>query len=149
MSLPDPILGDDDSDEEVTANQLNQHSRHLNLTLNQFWKRWRNEYLLELREVYRHHKGIDAAPVEVGDIVVVHSDNQPRGFWKLARVERTITGRDGEIRGVAVRIANSQGQPTTLQRPIQCLYLLEINFQEKAKSQEEADSQPNLPESNF
>ena len=81
-------------------------------------------------------------------MVVVHSDNQPRGFWKLARVERTITGRDGKIRGAAVRIANSQGQPTILHRPIQCLYPLEINFHENAESQEEADPQPSLPESN-
>jgi hypothetical protein len=103
---------------------------------------------LELREAHRHHKGIDADPVEVGDVVVVHSDNQPRGFWKLARVERTITGRDGKIRGAAVRIANSQGQPTILHRPIQCLYPLEINFQEKAESQEGAESQSNLPEPN-
>ena len=86
--------------------------------------------------------------MEVGDVVVVHDDSQLRGFWKLARVERTITGRDGKIRGAAVRIANSQGQPTTLHRPIQCLYPLEINFQEEAESQEEADLQPNFPESN-
>ena len=148
MSLPEPIPGDDDSDEEVTANQLNRRSRHLNLILNQFWRRWKNEYLLELREAHRHHKGIDAAPVEVGDVVVVHNDSQPRGFWKLARVERTIKGRDGKIRGAAVRIANNQGQPTTLHRPIQCLYPLEINSQEEAESQEEADLQPNFPESN-
>ena len=128
MSLPDPV-SNDDSDDEVTV------------TLNRFWKHWKNEYLLELREAHRHHKGTDATPVEAGDIVVVHSDNQPRGFWKLARVERTITGRDGKIRGAAVRVANGQGRPTILHSPIQCLYQLEISFQERAKSQ------PNLPES--
>ena len=87
MSLPDPVPSND-SDDEVTADQLSRRSRHLNITLNQIWKRLRNEYLLELREAHRHNKGIDAIPVEVGD-VVVHSDNQPRGFWKLAQVERT------------------------------------------------------------
>ena len=97
--------------------------------------------MLELREAH-HHKGTNAAPVEIGDIVVVHSDNQPRGFWKLARVERTITGRDGKIRGAAVRVTNRQGRPTMLHRPIQCLYPLEISLQEKA------ESLPNLPEAN-
>ena len=38
--------------------------------------------MLELREAHRH-KGTDAAPVEIGDIVVVHSDKQARGFGKL------------------------------------------------------------------
>ena len=82
MSLPDPVPSDD-SDEEVTANLLSRRSKHLIFTLNRFWKRWRNEYLLELREAHRHNKGTDATPVEIGDIVVVHSDKQPRGFWKL------------------------------------------------------------------
>ena len=120
MSLPDPVPSDD-SDEEVTANLLSRPSKHLNFTLNRFWKHWRNEYLLELREAHRHNKGTNAASVEIGDIVVVHSDKQPRGFWKLGRVEHTITGRDGKTRGAAVRVTNRQGQPTVLHCPIQCL----------------------------
>ena len=58
--------------------------------------------MLELREAHRHNKGTNAAAVEIGDIVVVHSEKQPRGFWKLGRVERTITCRDGKTRGAAV-----------------------------------------------
>lgn len=130
MTLPDPVHSED-NDEEVTADTLTRRSRHLNLTLNRFWKRWKDEYLLELIEAHRHNKGTDAAPVQVGDVVVVHCDNQPRGFWKLARVEQTITGRDGRTRGAAVRVANSKGRATTLHRPIQSLYPLEINSQEK------------------
>ena len=95
--------------------------------------------MLELREAHRHNKGTDAAPVEVGDVVVVQNDGQPRGFWKLARVEDIIMGKDGKIRGAAVRVADKQGRPITLHRPIQCLYPLEINYQE------ESESQPNLP----
>ena len=141
MSLPDPVLPHDSGD-EVTASQLSRRSQHLNLTLNRFWKRWKNEYLLELREAHRHNKGTDAAPVQVGDVVVIHNENQPRGFWKLARVERTIVGRDGKIRGAEVQVATSHGQPTVLHRPIQCLYPLEIKVQEKAQLQSD------LPESN-
>ena len=83
--------------------------------------------MLELREAHRHSQGTEPAPVTVGDIVIVHSDNQPRGFWKLARVEQTTEGRDGQIRGAIVRVAGSQGRATTLHGPIQCLYLLEVN----------------------
>ena len=58
--------------------------------------------MLELREAHRHNKGTNAAPVEIGDIVVVYTEKHPRAFGKLAQVERTITGQDGKIRGAAV-----------------------------------------------
>ena len=80
-----------------------------------------------------HNKGTNAAPVEIGDIVVVHSDKQPRGFWKVGRVKRTITGRDGKTRGAAVRVTTCQGRPILLHRPIQSL---EISLQEKAVATE-------------
>ena len=33
----------------------------------------------------------------LSDVVVVHSEERHRGFWKLARVEDTIIGRDEEL----------------------------------------------------
>ena len=98
--------------------------------------------MLELRDDNHHNKGTNATPVEIGDVVVVHSDKQPRGFWKLVRVECTIMSRDGKIRGAAVRVTNCQGRLTLLHRPTQCLYPLEISLQKKAVSP------PNLPEAN-
>ena len=56
MSLPYAVPSDH-RDDEVTASQLSRRSRHLNLTLDRFWSRWRSEYLLELREAHRHNKG--------------------------------------------------------------------------------------------
>ena len=35
-------------------------------------------------------KGTDN-PVSVGD-VIIHSDNLPRGLWKMGRVQRLIVG---------------------------------------------------------
>ena len=72
---------------------------------------------------------------EVGDIV--HDDNQPKSFWKLAQVESTITGRDGKR---SCSSSCSQGQPTMLHCPIQCLHPLEVH--------EKTELQPNLPEYN-
>ncbi len=108
-------------------NLLNKRARHLNSTLNKFWRRWKNEYLLELREAHRYSRGIpNAPPVSVGDIVVVHSDDQPRGFWKLATVEDTVIGRDGYTRGAVLKVANKGKRPSVLHRPIQRLFPLEI-----------------------
>ena len=38
--------------------------------------------------------------VKVGDIVLVHDQDNPRGFWKMARVQELIIGRDHRVRGV-------------------------------------------------
>lgn len=52
---------------------------------------------------HNHNQGnADAAQVSVGDVVMVHSDDQPRGFWKLGRVEETVIGRDGEPQGAVL-----------------------------------------------
>ena len=72
--------------------------RHLYHVLDQFWNRWRKEYLLELRESHRHHHGSShPSQVLVGDVVTVHSTDQPRGFWKLGRVKEVLVGRDGKV----------------------------------------------------
>ena len=89
---------------------------------------------MELREAHRYHKGTNAPPVAVGDIVVVHGDEQPRTCWKLGKVEQVITGRDGEARAAVVKVCNRR-RTTTLQRPIQRLYPLEVNSTERVNFQ--------------
>ena len=61
-----------------------------------------------------------------GDIVVVHDDALPCGFWKLGRIQEILTGRDGQPRAALVRVASRDRQQVVLRRPLQLLYLLEI-----------------------
>lgn len=65
--------------------------------------------------------------IAVGDLVMVHDENQPRAFWRIAKIEKLITGRDGKIRGATVKVSSRNGRVTALQRPISLLYPLEIN----------------------
>lgn len=44
----------------------------------------------------------------------------------LAKVESTIVGQDGSVRGATLRLPDKNGQ-TVLHRPLQLLYPLEIN----------------------
>ena len=64
-----------------------------------FWKRWRNEYLMELRE-YHHNpntrKGVQDA-IKEGQVVTIFDEGRPRGLWRLRRVEYVIRGADGRI----------------------------------------------------
>ena len=57
LSLPDylgHICKPSDEDFEVSASQLTKRMKHLASVLNHFWRRWRSEYLNELRESHRH-----------------------------------------------------------------------------------------------
>ena len=117
-SLPDGLSHQAEiGDSKFQMNPANlARVKYLNITLNQFWKRWRHEYLIELREAHQHaNRTSTGTPIAVGDLVVVYSENQPRGFWKLARVEQTIIGQDGKIRGATLKVSSSNGKPVTLQ----------------------------------
>ena len=69
-----------------------------------FWKRWRREYLAELRESHRYllDKSQGKPKVVNGDIVLVHDEALPRGFWKLGRIQSVIVGVDGQARAATV-----------------------------------------------
>ena len=60
---------------------------------------------MELRESHHYHHGdTNPSQVSIGDVVIVHSDNQPRAFWRLGRVKEVLAGRDDKIRGAALRV---------------------------------------------
>ena len=101
-----------------------------NRTLDSFWKRWRREYLLELREAHRHYRSSGTPQIAVGDVVVVYSDNQPRSRWKLGLVERVEIGADGEVRAASVRVTSKE-KSKTLCRPTQHLYPLEVRYSQE------------------
>ena len=84
-------------------------------------RRFRSEYLGALSFQKRRIKSENI--VNVGDIVLVGSDNKKRVDWPLARVKSVIFSRDGVIR--VVRLITSNGE---LVRPIQRIYPLELNF---------------------
>lgn len=118
LSLPDDLNYIDDGDEEfvVDSENLQRRTRYLNNVINHFWKRWTKEYLLELRNAHRYQNiNQSFLPPREGDIVVVHDSDTPRGFWKVARITKLITGKDGHCRGAELRVATRGEQATTLQ----------------------------------
>ena len=67
-------------------------------------KRWRNEYLVELRNAYRYLGHNDTSRgVFIGDTVIVHED-QPRGKWRTGKILDLISGSDGCIREAVVQV---------------------------------------------
>lgn len=97
---------------------------------NEFWNRWRREFLqtLQQRQKWtRTHRN-----VQVNDIVLLKDNDLPRNQWPLARVVETFPSSDGLVRKVKLfvsdRIHEATGQRTkpaqTLERPIHKLVLL-------------------------
>ena len=126
LTLPDatvPVGVDDD----YTPENLTRRATHLAKTLEKFWKRWKREYLLELREFHRTagHGGASHA-LQPGEVVTIYDDNHQRGMWRLGRIEELIPGADGQVRGVRVRVVSKGGQLKIINRPIQHLYPLEV-----------------------
>ncbi len=132
LSLPDPSLGDDrDPEYSESGQELSRRMRHLMKTSEKFWRRWRREYLVELREFHRNRKVDRGVPdaVREGQVVTIFDDGQPRGLWRLGRIEGVLKSADGKIRGALVRTQSKTGRSTVLRRPIQHLYPLEVDWQ--------------------
>ena len=133
LSLPDPVIGvdEEDFDRPASATDFTRRMKHLSKVLADFWRRWRTEYLLELREAHRHHHTSDVTdgPITVGDIVIIHDENLPRGLWKLGRVEKLMVGTDGKVRCAEVRVSASGRSSTTMKQPLQRLYPIETGNQ--------------------
>jgi len=66
------------------------------------------------------------AEAKVGDVVVVHEDNKKRHLWRLGRVTELLKGRDSVVRGARVKVAEKEKKPTSIERPLQKLFPLEM-----------------------
>jgi hypothetical protein len=104
---------------------LRKKWRRVQYMLNQFWSRWRKEFLhsLQLRQKWLQPQ----RNLEVGDIVLLKDDNLPRNLWPMCRVEKLLPSNDGFVRRVIVRLASREkhsSKRVTLERPIHKLILL-------------------------
>ena len=97
---------------------------------NEFWTRWRKEYLLSLQERQKWTR--PRRNLSVGDVVMVKDLNLSRNAWQLARVATVYPSKDGQVRKVQVALADScldkngkrSGPLRYLERPVQKLVLL-------------------------
>ena len=97
---------------------------------NEFWSRWKNEYLQNLQ---RRSKWINPKrDMRIGDVVIVRDGDRARSDWRLGRVADVFPDADGHVRKVRVRLSDPHldadgkrvGSSAFLERPIHKLVLL-------------------------
>ena len=99
--------------------------RRVQYLANEFWPRWKKEYLSSL-QARQKWKG-KSRNLLVGDIVLVKDDQifTKRNGWPLARVAETFPSGGALVLTVRLRIAQKQADKTKfLMRPISKIVLL-------------------------
>ncbi|XP_045210756.2 uncharacterized protein LOC123562171 [Mercenaria mercenaria] len=87
----------------------------------QFWLRWRREYLNSLQK--RQKWNYEKVPIEVGDIVLLKDSDSSRNCWPMGKVSKIFPSVDNRVRKVEV-IVHRDGKLTSFTRPIVELVLL-------------------------
>lgn len=108
--VPEPGVSD------VPTNRLDRY-RQLRKMTEDFWERFRTEYIATLQPRTKWQKIGDN--LRIGDLVLVKNDNTPPAHWELARVVATHPDRSGIVRNVSL-----QRGETIYQRPIHKLVVL-------------------------
>ena len=62
----------------------------------------------------------------VGDVAILKDDTMKQVFWKLAVIEKLLTGKDGQAQAAMVKVVNSDGRQTRLRHSLKHLIHLEV-----------------------
>ena len=108
-------------------NSLTKRQKYVRSILENYWKRWRLEYLTSLK-ISRQISGEQYVPV-VNDVVLI-GDERKRVNWPLGRIVELLPGKDKQV-----RVAKVKTKHGIIERPIAKLYPLEVQ-QNVAETQE-------------
>ncbi|XP_055643124.1 uncharacterized protein LOC129779584 [Toxorhynchites rutilus septentrionalis] len=94
VALPDPDVCN------VPSNRLNRY-QFIQQRVQQFWHKWRSEYLSELQR--QPSSASNKVDLKVGQMVILQDQQQPPTRWPLARIVELHPGQDGITRVVTLR----------------------------------------------
>ncbi|XP_058828022.1 uncharacterized protein LOC131687940 [Topomyia yanbarensis] len=116
-SIPDPNLRD------IPLNRLDRFQR-LQEKAQQFWHRWRSDYLKELQRDSKPFRRL-STPLKPGTMVILRDDSLHPTRWPLARIIEANPGEDGVVRVVVLRTCSG-----VVKRPASQLCLLPADDQQ-------------------
>ncbi|XP_062538332.1 uncharacterized protein LOC134206617 [Armigeres subalbatus] len=100
----------------IPSNRLNNY-QFIQQKLQQFWVRWRQEYLCQLQARTKRWK--PAITVQKGQLVVIRDENLPPIRWKMGRIVAVHPGDDNVVRVVTLKTAAGE-----LKRPVEKICVL-------------------------
>ena len=77
--------------------------RYLNTIKQQFWTQWTRQYIPTLMTRSKWQKPMEGS-LQENDIVLLQKENTKRHLWPLAKVLKTIKGRDGHARTIQLEL---------------------------------------------
>ena len=123
-SNPNQVPSKESFNDEDLLSYGPKRFRRIQYLSDQFWVRWRREYLHTLthRQKWKRLKTC----IKIGDVVLMRDKQVARNHWPLARVSDVKRGDDGLVRSVSLRLHSSSSKDGTrfLDRPISELVLL-------------------------
>ena len=141
LSIPDEsiVAEEESSDVEI----LTRRQRYVTSLLSHFWNRWKQEYVVELRE---HDRALEKGAarnspsivIDIDIVTVMEEGKSNRGMWKLGKVLAVHPGNDGLVRGATIEVASDNGKQRRLRRPLQKLFPLEVRETRVADVEEHA-----------
>ena len=145
IGIPTCDIDNDDSDfspnESSTDRLLITWKKGLK-HLDRFWKIWRDEYLISLRERtqtrLREARKRSQYPAQIGDVVLI-KDYLPRGNWRIGKITELMTSFDEQVRAARIMLASKR----IISRPLNLLYPIEYSS-ETDRNQEGNDDQSQL-----
>ena len=95
--------------------------RQVQYLAEQFWSRWRREYLQNLQPRQKWTKA--QRDLREGDVILLRDEAEHRNDWPLGRVTEALKSEDGRVRKAKVEIVKD-GERKSYLRPIKELILL-------------------------
>lgn len=120
-SLPPLVL--DNNKIPATRLEITKRLKYREQILEKIWKRWRHDYLMELRSAHHAKNTVKKSEFKVGDVVIIHEDKVPRHMWNLGLIKEVLIGRDNKIRSCVVKTTKGN----LIRRTIQHLCNLEVS----------------------
>ncbi|XP_071830327.1 uncharacterized protein [Apostichopus japonicus] len=98
-----------------------KHWKQVQCLAENFWKRWRRDYLSSFQE---RKKWVDRRPnLKIGNVVLLKDNQVSRNEWPLGIIDKVYPDADGSVRKIDVRVAKD-GKAKVFLRPITQVILL-------------------------
>ena len=117
-----------DNVKDPVDNDLVTQASPIETIIGHFWKRWRVEYVTELREHQKCKHSSKNADIAVNDTVIIYEDKASRIEWKVGVVEELNRSADDRVKGALVRYVKD-GKTIRISGPVNKLYPLEYRIE--------------------